>query len=140
MSNNNMTFMEKMKKVSRSLVDTGAKTMLKTDVAFLEREIKQRKQRFGVEVYDCMQLLEVDNDMSMEEKEQKIRLAFDRARKDIAVISAKRECKKEEITVLEAQQKAAAAEGDTFGGGDIPPSSGNVLVSDHPSEMEYGLK
>ena len=90
-----------------------------------------------------MELLEVDNDMPVEEKEQKIRLAFDRARKDIAVISAKIECKKEEISVLEAQQKAAAAGasagGDTFGSGDIPPSSGNVLVSSHPSEMEYGL-
>merc|ERR1712038_2088939 len=131
---------DKMKKVSRSLVDSGAKTMLKTDVAFLEREIRQRKQRFGVEVYDCMELLEVDNDMPMEEKEQKIRLAFDRARKDIAVVQAKIECKKEEISVLEAQQKAAAKDGNnTFGSGDIPPSSGNILVSDHPSEMEYGM-
>ena len=89
-----------------------------------------------------MELLEVDNDMSMEEKEQKIRLAFDRARKDIAVISAKIECKKEEIVVLEAQQKAAAAAAasgtDSFGSGDIPPSSGNILVSGHPSE--YGMK
>mmetsp|Transcript_21600 Transcript_21600/g.27254 ORF Transcript_21600/g.27254 Transcript_21600/m.27254 type:complete len:137 (+) Transcript_21600:179-589(+) len=135
-----MSLMDKMKKVSRSLVDTGAKTMLKTDVAFLEREIKQRKQRFGVEVYDCMELLEVDNDMPMEEKEQKIRLAFDRARKDIAVVQAKIECKKEEISVLEAQQKASKAENERFGSGDIPPSSGNVLVSGHPSEMEYGLK
>ena len=117
-----------------------------TDVAFLEREIRQRKQRFGVEVYDCMVLLEVDNDMPMEEKEQKIRLAFDRARKDIAVISAKIECKKEEISVLEAQQMAKAAannaafNNDTFGAGDIPPSSGNIVVSGHPDEMEYGLK
>ena len=86
-----------------------------------------------------MELLEVDNDMSLEEKEQKIRLAFDRARKDIAVITAKIECKKEEISVLEAQQKAAAVGGgrDTFGAGDIPPSSGNIIVSGHPSEMEY---
>ncbi len=87
-----------------------------------------------------MELLEVDNDMPMEEKEQKIRLAFDRARKDIAVIQAKIECKKEEISILETQQKAAKAGNERFGSGDIPPSSGNVLVSGHPSEMEYGLK
>mmetsp|Transcript_1919 Transcript_1919/g.1182 ORF Transcript_1919/g.1182 Transcript_1919/m.1182 type:complete len:89 (-) Transcript_1919:107-373(-) len=87
-----------------------------------------------------MELLEVDNDMPMEEKEQKIRLAFDRARKDIAVVQAKIECKKEEISVLEAQQKASKAENERFGSGDIPPRSGNVLVSGHPSEMEYGLK
>ena len=27
---------------------------------------------------------------------------------------------------------------NTFGAGDIPPSSGNIIVSGHPSEMEYG--
>ncbi len=88
-----------------------------------------------------MELLEVDNEMTMEEKEQKIRLAFDRARKDIAVIAAKIECKKEEITVLEAQQNAAAASGGSNGGfSNIPPSSGNVVFSGHPSEMEYGMQ
>lgn len=86
-----------------------------------------------------MVFLEVDNEMSMDEKEQKIRLAFDRARKDIAVIAAKIDCKKEEITVMEAQVAAvAAANGSTYGSGDIPPSSGNILMSGHPSEMEYG--
>ena len=104
----------------------------------MEREITQRKKQFGVEVYDCMLLLEVDNDMPIEEKEQKIRLAFDRARKDIAVIQAKIECKKEEIAVLEAEMAAAARKGnDTY---KIPPSSGNVVMSGHPSEMEYGLE
>jgi len=87
-----------------------------------------------------MELLEVDNEMSIEEKEQKIRAAFDRARKDIAVIVAKVECKKEEIEVLDAQQLAAATGGESFGAFDIPPSSGNVIVDQHPSEMEYGMR
>lgn len=104
---------------------------------FLEREIKQRKQKFGVEVYDSMLLLEVDNDMPMEEKELKIRLAFDRARKDIAVSQAKIECKKEEISVLEAEMAAAAKGGGSAH--NVPPPSGNVIMSDHPGEMEYGF-
>lgn len=104
----------------------------------MEREIKQRKQKFGVEVYDCMLLLEVDNDMPMEEKELKIRVAFDRARKDIAVTQAKIECKKEEIAALEAEM-AAAAQGAGRQSYDIPPPSGNVVMSDHPEEMEYGF-
>merc|ERR1712232_1051971 len=118
----------------RSMVDTGAKTMLRTDIIFLEREIKARKQRFGVEVYDSMELLEVDNDMSLEEKERKIRLAFDRARKDIAMIQAKIECKKEEVCVLEAQQAAAAVHES----GSIPLSSNNARMTSYPAEMEYG--
>jgi len=128
--------MDKFKQASRTLVDTGAKTMLKADVQLLEREIRQRKQKFGVEVYDCMLLLEVDNDMPMEEKELKIRMAFDRARKDIAVTQAKIECKKEEIAALEAEMKGASQGGASY---TIPPASGNVVMSDHPEEMEYGF-
>jgi len=47
-----------MKRASQRLVtsvaDTGAKTMLKTDMVFLERDIKARKQAFGIEVYDIL--------------------------------------------------------------------------------------
>ncbi len=85
-----------------------------------------------------MSLLEVDNDMPIEEKEQKIRLAFDRARKDIAVIQAKIECKKEEIAVMEAEMEASKNGNKTSYS--IPPSSGNVVMSGHPSEMEYGME
>mmetsp|Transcript_7158 Transcript_7158/g.16267 ORF Transcript_7158/g.16267 Transcript_7158/m.16267 type:complete len:133 (+) Transcript_7158:293-691(+) len=38
-----------------AVADTGAKTMLKTDVVFLERDIKARKQAFGIEIYDILQ-------------------------------------------------------------------------------------
>eukprot|EP00550_Attheya_septentrionalis_P008423 CAMPEP_0198282808 /NCGR_PEP_ID=MMETSP1449-20131203/2558_1 /TAXON_ID=420275 /ORGANISM="Attheya septentrionalis, Strain CCMP2084" /LENGTH=126 /DNA_ID=CAMNT_0043979213 /DNA_START=192 /DNA_END=572 /DNA_ORIENTATION=- len=124
------------------MVDSGAKTMLKTDIVFLEREIKSRKQRFGVEVYELMELLEVDNDMSMEEKEGKIRVAFDRARKDIAVVHAKIECKRDEMTVLEEKEQAAVnnAAPQVIGGG-----KNHILTTGHPddmgdmTEMEHGF-
>ena len=83
-----------------------------------------------------MELLETDNDMPLEEKESKIRLAFDRARKDIAVVQAKIECKKEELAVLDAQQSASAAVGQKVNYS-IPPSSGNVVMTGHPEE-NYG--
>jgi hypothetical protein len=95
-------------------------------VVFLEREIKNRKMAFGVEVYDLMVSLEADTGMSTEEKEAKIRLAFDNARKDIAVIQAKIECKKEEMSVLDAES-ATVGTADTS----IPPSSGAVLTDDN---------
>ena len=104
----------------------------------LDREIRQRKQKFGVEVYDSMEELEIDNEMTLEEKEQKIRLAFDRARKDIAVLQAKVECKREEILVKEAEQAEAKASANS--NINIPPSSGNVIMTGHPTEMEYGFR
>lgn len=48
-----------------------------------------------------MAQLEVDDGMSVDEKEGKIRLSFDQARKDISVIQAKIDSKKEEMTKTE---------------------------------------
>lgn len=78
-----------------------------------------------------MEELEEDSSLTVTEKESKIRAAFDAARKDIAVIAAKKECKKEEMSVLEAESSAAE---DTMA--NIPPSSGAVLTNQHPSEQK----
>lgn len=93
----------------------------------MEREIKIRKQAFGIEIYDLMAELELDESLTVTEKETKIRAAFDAARKDIAVIQAKKEVKKEEMTVLDTEGEAGAMS-------NIPPSSGTVLTNSHPSE------
>lgn len=132
------------------MVDAGAKTMLKTDIVFLDREIKSRKQTFGIEIYDLMEELEDDSSLTVTEKESKIRAAFDAARKDIAVIQAKKECKMEEMSVLEAESGAAA---DPYGmhhhaatssmstpthaaaASNIPPSSG-VITNSHPADAK----
>mmetsp|Transcript_6023 Transcript_6023/g.8249 ORF Transcript_6023/g.8249 Transcript_6023/m.8249 type:complete len:141 (-) Transcript_6023:473-895(-) len=133
------SFMEKMKKAGRNIVDTGAKTMLKTDIVFLEREIKSRKQQFGVEVYELMEQLEVDTGMSTEEKEAKIRLAFDRARKDIAVVQAKIECKEEEMTVLNESKQNEATPIPNAG---YQQGPNHVITTGHPGDVtdsEYGM-
>jgi hypothetical protein len=89
----------------------------------LDREIKLRKQTFGVEIYDLMEELESNAQLGTEAKEGKIRNAFDQARKDIAVIQAKKECKREEMAVLEAEEGGQ----QNFTNNNIPPSSGTVL-------------
>lgn len=99
----------------------------------MEREIKTRKQAFGITIYDLMEELEENSALSTEEKESKIRAAFDAARKDIAVIQAKKECKKEEISVLDAEAASAPGGSAAF---DIPPSSGTVVTNQHPSEAK----
>lgn len=131
---NQMTFMTKMKMAGKSVVDAGARTMLKTDIVFLDREIKGRKQKFGIEIYDLMEELESNNTLSTEEKETKIRASFDAARKDIAVISAKKECKKEEMAVLEAESAADATAASSASQFSIPPSSGTVITNTHPGD------
>jgi hypothetical protein len=98
----------------------------------LDREIKTRKQSFGIEIYDLMEELEAAEGMSTQDKEAKIRASFDTARKDIAVIQAKKECKKEEMAVLDAAEGGSTSY-------NIPPSSGQVLTNTNTpqdSEME----
>jgi len=97
---------------------------------FLDREIKTRKQAFGIEIYDLMEELETAEGMSTTDKEAKIRACFDAARKDIAVIVAKKDCKKEEMAVLDSTSDSGAAS-------NIPPSSGTVLTNTHPQDAEH---
>lgn len=97
----------------------------------MDREIKARKQTFGIEIYDLMEELESDEGQDASEKEVKIRCVFDAARKDIAVFQAKKDCKKEEMAVLEAE---SGAELGHSAAASIPPSSGTVLTNTHPSE------
>jgi hypothetical protein len=99
----------------------------------LDREIKTRKQNFGIEIYDLMEELEAAEGMSTQDKEAKIRASFDAARKDIAVIQAKKECKKEEIAVLDVHEGGGSTSSN------IPPSSGQILTNTNTpqdSEME----
>jgi len=95
----------------------------------LDREIRARKQKFGIEIYDLMAELEGNDSLAVEEKEAKIRGAFDAARKDIAVFQAKKDCKLEEIAVMDVE-----AGGSNSHATAIPPSSGAVLTNSHPSE------
>jgi len=106
--------------------------LVQTDIVFLDREIKARKQTFGIEIYDLMEELENDDSLTTAEKETKIRASFDAARKDIAVIQAKKECKKEEMAVLDAEGEGSA----TTTTSSIPPSSGAVVTNQHPSELQ----
>jgi len=104
---------------------------MKTDIVFLEREIKNRKQQFGVEVYELMEQLEVNTGMPTSEKESKIRQSFDRARKDIAVIQAKIECKKEEVQVLDQQKNNKQPQVAYATAPNHPP----ILMESHPGDL-----
>ena len=88
-----------------------------------------------------MEQLEVDNETSIDEKETKIRLAFDNARKDIAVIQAKIECKKEEISEVERSMNVASS--STSISANHQMGSSFTMSASHPgdaTEMEHGMQ
>jgi hypothetical protein len=88
------------------------------------------KQAFGIEIYDLMADLETNDDLSTEEK-VKIEASFDAARRDIAVIVAKKECKMEKCMFWTPK-----AGGDLSG---IPPSSGAVITTSIRPRCRYTL-
>merc|ERR1712037_39099 len=123
------SFMDRVRNAGKSVADAGAKQLLKTDLMFLDREINTRKQAFGIDIYDLMEELEGADGMSEQEKEAKIRASFDNARKDIAIIEAKKECKLEEMAVLDATSNVGAPPPAP-----IPPADGIVLSNSHPQD------
>jgi hypothetical protein len=92
----------------------------------LERECRSRKQVFGIDIYDLMDSLDKDSELSEEEKQGRIKIAFDRARKDIAVIQAKIDCKQDEMASLDMNQ-ASANTTMSDPSDNIPPSTGTIM-------------
>ena len=81
-----------------------------------------------------MAQLEADTTTDPADKETKIRAVFDSARKDIAVIQAKKDCKIEEMAVLDAEAGTSTASTPTAAS-TIPPASGTVVTNAHPSDV-----
>ena len=74
------------------------------------------------------------NDLSVAEKEKKIRSEFDCARKDIAVVQAKVDCKKDEIKALEQPSSVENTSTAISAPVGNQPSSNFVIQSGHPSD------
>eukprot|EP00956_Cyclotella_meneghiniana_P025249 scaffold52326_cov54-Cyclotella_meneghiniana.AAC.1 len=111
-------FLESMKQASQrfssAVMDTGAKTMLKTDMVFLERDIKARKHAFGIQIYDILSM----NNASTSTSE--IQKAYEECQRDISELENKVRSKREEMEAI------ASGSGGT----------GNVNVNS--TEAEFG--
>lgn len=93
-----------------AVADTGAKTMLKTDMVFLERDIKTRKEAFGVEIYDILKT----SDSGAAGVASEIQTAFERCQNDIGHLETKVSSKKEEMRAID--RSSAGGDGGTGGG------------------------
>ena len=92
-----------MKKASQrfagAVADTGAKTMLKTDIAFLERDIKSRKHAFGIEIYNILQSSSAATAASATSEE--IQKAYDQCQHDIKNLESKVNSKRQEMEAID---------------------------------------
>jgi len=104
------------------------RTMLKTDILFLEREIKSRKQKFGVDVYELMETLTLEDSNDAKEVEEQISQAFDQAKRDVWLAQEK---------ILVKRRELMNMDGVVVGGGD---HQGGMHHQSIDEEEDYGYE
>lgn len=87
---------------------SGQKTKLRADIALVELEIKGRKKKFGVDLYDVLtndkqKLLGISAGTLFKGKNDEMKAAFERARDDIAGMLARKEDLQRQRDVLEVK-------------------------------------
>jgi len=93
---------ERAKKAGNQARDAAIKAKLQGEMALLDREIKIRKQHFGIQLFDA--IMQMDK---YEPVDSEVKSILDSAKQDIGEQQAKKDVKLEEINVLEAEQGAS---------------------------------
>lgn len=84
-------------------------------MAFLERDIKTRKQAFGIEIYDIL----ASNSGDATASATKIQEAYDQCQKDIRQLESKVNSKKGEMESIERSSAGGVGAGGGGSGGGI---------------------
>ncbi len=128
------TFKSGSKRFATLVADTGAKTMLKTDVAFLERDIKNRKHTFGVQLYDILQQSSSKSTSPSDtifSASDEIQRAYEECKLDIETLEKKIEVKRVEMSAIGDGHQSSEGGG---GGGEDGESA-----SERNAELESGI-
>mmetsp|Transcript_19990 Transcript_19990/g.31201 ORF Transcript_19990/g.31201 Transcript_19990/m.31201 type:complete len:155 (-) Transcript_19990:217-681(-) len=141
------TFKSGSKRFATLVADTGAKTMLKTDVAFLERDIKNRKHTFGIQIYDILQQSSAksssssggNSDNIVFSASDEIQNAYEECKLDIETLEKKIDKKRVEMRAIgddggHQQSNEDGGNNDTSGGDDDGESA-----SGRNAELESGI-
>jgi len=111
------TVNEKMKKAGKAINDAAVSAKLKAEMALLDREIKARKEEFGIDVYELTKAAEEKKkggisgavtDALTSQQEKDIQACIDRAKKDISPVETRMEGKKREIEQIKEESKATS--------------------------------
>ena len=103
---------DKMKQAGRAVSNAGKEAKLRTEMALLERDMKIRKENFGLEIIDVLKTSEDLKSKGIGKKirnsitnntqhETEIQACIDAAKADVARIEGKIRSKEFEITALE---------------------------------------
>ena len=106
-----------------------------TDVAFLERDIKNRKHTFGIQIYDILQQASVKSSTTSDtvfSASEDIARAYEECKLDIETLEKKIDKKREEMGNIGDGGQGSVAEGGGDGGDGESASGRNA-------ELESGI-
>lgn len=105
-------------------------------MAFLERDIKNRKHTFGIQIYDILQQSAASSPSTSDtvfSASEDIQKAFEECKLDIETLEKKIEKKREEMGNIGDGQQGGAEGGGSGSGGDGESASGRN------AELESGI-
>lgn len=99
-----------------SVKNTGIKTKLRADIVLQDREMVQRKQQLGVELYNLLVVLEkskrqqglkIATPAMFHAKQDSIKVPLDACRADVGVLEDRKEALEQELVHMEANRDRA---------------------------------
>jgi hypothetical protein len=93
------TISEKMVNAGKSAKMTGEETAIRTKISFLEQQMRENKQNFGIHAYTLLAQLE-DNSKWLP-SDRDVRFFYDQTRRDISQMEQDRVAKEADLGVLE---------------------------------------
>jgi chromosome segregation ATPase len=111
------TLNQKMTKAGRAISNASNATKLQGQMALLDREMKIRKEQFGIEIYDLSKASDekeskkglrasISNTLSnLSQQEKDIQACIDAAKKEVGAIEGRIKSKQTEINVLDEEMK-----------------------------------
>ncbi len=106
---------QKMSQAGRAVSDAGVAAKLRTQMALLDREMKIRKEEFGLEVFDLVKDSAESGKgpmasiSSVSVQEKGIQEVIDQAKNDVAAIETKMRSKEREIGMIDEELEPLAA-------------------------------
>ena len=108
------TLEQKMNKAGRAISNGASGTKLRGQMALLDREMKIRKEEFGIEVFDLSQGSKKNESgdsilSGLSEQEHDIQSCIDKAKEDVAAIHDRIKSKESEMSTLDEEMAPLAS-------------------------------
>ena len=92
------TVVDKMKNAGKSTYLAGGETKIKAEIAIVDTQIKNHKQKFGVALYETM--VDAEDNRNYLPSDRTVRTIYDQCRQDVSNMLRNKETKQKELDML----------------------------------------